>query len=147
MGLENIGQIRDFLDGHLQAGNGLLGFGKLSYTRVFFQRPGANTRSAPNVLPDADDTAKTILTLNLVEKPASAGKLIAEFEATDHFKTYTQERNPSLSANCNVLSSLLHVPDPDIYVEQISKAASFIRKCCWEGSLKDKWVFPSSHNI
>ncbi|KAL8829228.1 MAG: hypothetical protein Q9191_002126 [Dirinaria sp. TL-2023a] len=33
--------------------------------------------------------------------------MLAEFEADDHFKTYTRERKPSFSANCNALYSLL----------------------------------------
>jgi len=103
-------------------------------------RSAANMKSAPNLLPDPDDTAKTILSLNLIGIPASATKMIAKFEADDHFKTYSRERNPNFSANCNVLCSLLYMTDPDLYVDQISKAATFIRNCCWEESLKDKWV-------
>ena len=103
----------------------------------------ANMKPGPNLLPEADDTAKTILSLNLIGRSASVADMIAEFEADDHFKTYTRERNPSFSANCNVLCSLLYTADPDLYVGQISKAATFIRNCCWEGALKDKWVFRS----
>ena len=105
--------------------------------------PTTYMKSAPSLLPDADDTAKTILSLNLIGKSTSAAEMIAEFEADDHFKTYTSERNPSFSANCNVLCSLLYMSNPDVYVDQISKAATFIRDCCWEGSWKDKWVFRS----
>ena len=66
--------------------------------------------------------------------------MIAEFETKALFKTYTTERNPSFSANCNVLCALLYVADPNIYAAQISKAAFFLCNSWWEGSFKDKWV-------
>ncbi|KAL9122767.1 MAG: hypothetical protein Q9187_000684 [Circinaria calcarea] len=121
LGLENVGFIGDFLEQHLHAANGLLGF-------------------APDLLADADDTAKTILSLSLLKRSASPAQMIAEFETETYFKTYIIERNPSFSANCNVLCALLYGPDPNIYADQIFKAASFLCKSWWEGPLKDKWA-------
>lgn len=66
--------------------------------------------------------------------------MIAEFETDTYFKTYMTERNPSFSANCNVLCALLYGPDPNVYADQIFKAASFLCNSWWEGPLKDKWV-------
>ena len=67
----------------------------------------------------------------------------ADFETKTHFKTYAMERNPSFSANCNILCSLLFVANPNDYILQISKTASFICDCLWEDSVKDKWVLSS----
>ncbi|MCJ1405109.1 hypothetical protein MMC11_008335 [Xylographa trunciseda] len=85
LGLENLRIIRDYLENHLRTGDGTVGF-------------------APGLLSDADDTAKAILSLNLIGKSTSPARMIAEFETTALFKTYTTERNPSFSANCNNLS-------------------------------------------
>jgi aphidicolan-16beta-ol synthase/syn-copalyl-diphosphate synthase len=89
---------------------------------------------------DVDDTAKALLTLSLLGQPAPHVGLLKTFEGETHFKTYQHERNPSLSANCNVLMALLHQPEVATLTPQIIKAASFIRKAWWNGALYDKWV-------
>lgn len=69
--------------------------------------------------------------------------MIKEYEGPDHFKTYQSERNPSFSANCNVLNALLHTsPDANQYNAQIEKATAFVCDCWWEanGVITDKWV-------
>jgi hypothetical protein len=66
--------------------------------------------------------------------------MIAEFEAETHFQTYKLERNASFSANCNVLSALLHVENPVEYTQQIAKAATFLCRFWMSGDVKDKWV-------
>ena len=97
---------------------------------------------APNVASDADDTAKTVLTLNLLGRPASPNSMLAAFEKEEHFATYAAERNPSFSANCNILAALLHVANPEEYTQHIEKAVRFLCDCWWESgsSLVDKWV-------
>ena len=94
---------------------------------------------APGLLPDADDTAKTILALSLLGRSVSPDQMIAEFETESHFHTYKTERNASFSANCNVLDSLLHVHEPARYLSQIQKTASFLCDSWWAGIFKDKW--------
>jgi hypothetical protein len=91
---------------------------------------------------DADDTAMSLTTLNLLGVEAQADEMVAEFEAPTHFKTYSLERNPSLSANCNVLNALLHTPNPDIYLAQIEKCVRFLCQEWWQSGnrLEDKWV-------
>jgi hypothetical protein len=66
--------------------------------------------------------------------------MIAEFDGEGHFKTFTGERNPSFSANCNALVALLYTPDPDVYIDQVSKTVSFLCEAWWEGAINDKWV-------
>jgi hypothetical protein len=97
---------------------------------------------APFVGADADDTAFGLTTLNLIGKSVLADRLVQEFEALDHFKTYSMERNPSLSANCNVLNALLHTPEPEKYMKQIEKCISFLCNQWWisDGKIEDKWV-------
>ena|ERR1700753_13176 len=91
---------------------------------------------------DADDTAMALITLNISSIPHSADRMIEEFEAPNHFRTYSMERNPSLSANCNVLNSLLHCPKPNEHIIQIEKCASFLCEQWWQvdGHIEDKWV-------
>ena len=84
-----------------------------------------------------------ITALNLLGVPVSAAKLVEEFETTDHFKTYDMERNPSFSANCNVLIALLSSTEgPCHYAVQTEKVIKFICNTWWttNGEIDDKWV-------
>ena len=92
------------------------------------------------MLADADDSAKTILTLALLDKPVSVGPVIEKFEDAHHFRTYGTERNPSFSANCNVLSALLSSSEKDTNEKQIFKALDFLCDAWWTGEIDDKWV-------
>lgn len=69
--------------------------------------------------------------------------MVDQFDGAKSLKTYSDERNPSVSANCNALLSL--VLDSEDYQSKnavIEKVTSFI--CgCWKGAngfLDDKWV-------
>ena len=66
--------------------------------------------------------------------------MIAAFESEDHFKTFQIERNPSFSANCNILIALLFVSEPNKYAPQILKATVFLCDLWYNGDAKDKWV-------
>lgn len=62
---------------------------------------------------DADVTAKSILTLNLLGRPISADQLIEVFESENHFRTWTAaESKLSFSVNWNVLNCLLSLNQP-----------------------------------
>ena len=102
----------------------------------------AHVLLAPNVGPDADDSAKAISALQClgVEYPLDA--LLQTFELPTHFQCFQHERNPSLSANCNVLLALLHCSTPQSHAGAVEKAATFIANEWWstEGVLTDKWV-------
>jgi hypothetical protein len=95
---------------------------------------------APGLLQDADDTAKTIITLSLLGKPVSPDPMITKFETDTHFVTYGTEKTSSFSANCNVLDALLHVNNPANYVLQITKTAKFLCKAWSANNVSDKWV-------
>ncbi|KAI0534240.1 hypothetical protein GGR58DRAFT_520551 [Xylaria digitata] len=94
---------------------------------------------APTFLPDADDTAKSLLALTALGLQIDRAPLISNFEGSSHFKTYQFERTPSISANCNVLLALLTSPDVDQYVPQIEKAVKFLCNCWNTNRLQDKW--------
>ena len=90
---------------------------------------------------DADDTSKALLVLRLLDRPSGAPQqLISNFESEHCFKTYSAERNPSFSSNCNVLNALLHQEEPNKYAASISKAISFLIERWMNGHVKDKWV-------
>lgn len=92
------------------------------------------------MLEDVDDTAKTILALNLLGFPASPTRMIEEFEAPDHFRTYRYESKGSFSANCNVLDCLLQCESPTQYHSQIIKVSMFLCREFNAGTVDDKWV-------
>jgi hypothetical protein len=98
----------------------------------------------PSVIPDADDAAKAITALHLLGYPAPLGPLIETFEVEGYFQCFQFERNPSFSANCNVLMAFLTAPDPSKYLSQINKCVRYICHEWWnsDGLLKDKWVCP-----
>ncbi|RHZ53907.1 uncharacterized protein CDV56_101521 [Aspergillus thermomutatus] len=82
---------RKILEDEIHAHQGLIGF-------------------APQIQPDADDTAKAITCLNLLGADVSVSALVDNFNHGECFKTYPQERNSSISTNCNVLMALLSNP-------------------------------------
>ncbi|RYC62854.1 hypothetical protein CHU98_g3355 [Xylaria longipes] len=94
---------------------------------------------APGSLPDADDTAKALITLCNLGYNRSAEGLLRAFETRDHFITYPNERNPSFSTNCHVLISLLTVRDPSRYSSQIQKATIYLTSRAFAGDWRDKW--------
>jgi hypothetical protein len=101
-----------------------------------------NLTEDPSVHPDADDTAKTITALQLLGHTPSFDVLIDRFEKDTHFQCFPFERNPSFSANCNVLHSFLYAPDPAKYLSQITKIVRYICYEWWntDDPVVDKWV-------
>ncbi|KAI0814216.1 hypothetical protein GGR55DRAFT_701902 [Xylaria sp. FL0064] len=99
--------IRSYLERQLNLNNGVVGWDS-------------------GVLADADDTAKTILSLQSLGLQPDPSAMIKQFQAAGHFETYKRERNASLSTNCNILDALLHTPNTAEYASQISGLASFI---------------------
>ena len=96
---------------------------------------------APGVLPDADDTAKTIITLSQLGEYPDPSQMIEHFRTKQgHFFTYPGERNASFSTNCNVLQSLLHSKNVQDYKSQISSITDFLCDSWWAGNTHDKWV-------
>jgi hypothetical protein len=71
---------------------------------------------------------------------ADVNGLIQMFETSDYFRTYPGERNPSFSANCNVLICLWQLDDTVLYVSQIAKAIKFVTTQSFRGEVNEKWV-------
>jgi hypothetical protein len=98
---------------------------------------------APLFEPDADDTAKGISALSLLGKEICKDSLVQNFEQAEWFKTFRQERNPSFSANCNILSALTsQTSGPQKYAAQIGKITRFLCKSWLNNTnvTQDKWV-------
>ncbi|KAI0470312.1 terpene synthase family protein [Xylaria cf. heliscus] len=110
-----------------------------------FLKHGGVIGFAAELDPDTDDTAKAILARNLLSRNysevPSLDQMICTFEAETHFRTYSSERDPSFSANCNVLQTLVRHPQRDLYSDQIQKATRFLcdKWWCTDGFLQDKW--------
>ena len=101
------------------------------------------TGFAPYVEPDADNTAQAISTLCLLGRSFSPEGLINRYETRENFKTYTQDRNPSLRTNCHVLQSLLDLlPGNNQQMPQIEKCVRFICSLWWttNGQIEDQLV-------
>ena len=96
--------------------------------------------SAPGLLADADDTAKTIIALSCLGRKVRPDRLISEFDNGSYFLTYKGEEKPSVSTNCNVLLALLRLPDPYQYAAQISRVVYYLCSAWNHGNFKKKWV-------
>ena len=94
------------------------------------------------MLPDADDTAKTVLTLNLLGRPTSSRSMLDHFfsSKTHRMATYVGERNASFSANCNALRAILSSRSLGQYQAEIEALVSFLCEAWWNGDAVDKWV-------
>ncbi|KAI1320899.1 Ent-kaurene synthase [Xylariaceae sp. FL0255] len=113
-------ETREFFQMSLMTGNGVVGFSRSS-------------------LPDSDDTAKALLAMHYLGSDHSVEPLIQFFEAEDHFRTYQGERNPSFSANCNVLGALLTLGDPNRHAQQVMKVIKFIYSKFVSDTILEKW--------
>ena len=68
--------------------------------------------------------------------------MVKFFEDEYCFKTYPLERDPSVSANINVLVALLHTEEPLAWAPQITKIVEFLCGMYEKNGsgLRDKWV-------
>ncbi|KAG7007773.1 FAD-dependent monooxygenase [Physcia stellaris] len=129
LGQQNLGIIGSYLEQQYLAHHGLIGF-------------------APSIQADADDSAKVLLTLNLLGHKHSAKSLTEHFRSDDgHFYTYTGERNSSVSANCNVLRALLETPDPKSYMADVVSILGYLCESWWNDCIKDKWNISPQYSM
>ena len=96
--------------------------------------------SAPGLLADADDTAKTMIALSRIGRKVRPDRLILEFDNGSYFVTNKGEKTPSVATNSIVLLALLHLPDPYQYAAQISRVADYLCSAWNHGSFTDRWV-------
>ncbi|KAJ7843315.1 hypothetical protein B0H14DRAFT_3868581, partial [Mycena olivaceomarginata] len=95
----------------------------------------------PGWLTDSDDTAKALLALSHLGLSTDRQPLCVAFEGPVAFKTYSSERNPSLTANCQVLLALLSDGNSSHFMSQITKVAIFTTDQ-WmvsDSLVRDKW--------
>ncbi|KAL2808541.1 terpenoid cyclases/protein prenyltransferase alpha-alpha toroid [Aspergillus granulosus] len=130
LGLENIEQILGVI--HESLSGGVVGA-----THCFF--------------PDADDTSRSLTTLNLHGYHISPSDMVQRFETEQCFETFDDQlpnRVTSVSVNGNVLNALLHSPDRNSFTSQIEKVARFL--CTrWEAQekLQDHWNMSEFYGI
>ncbi|KAF2450097.1 Ent-kaurene synthase [Karstenula rhodostoma CBS 690.94] len=110
-----------------------------SFLRHSIQLNNGTAGFAPGVMSDADDTARALMALQLLRQPVDYDPMIEKFEGQTHFRTYEMERNPSFSANCNVLLALLYSDDVDQHATQILKTLRFVLHQFEENRTHDKW--------
>ncbi|KAI1136024.1 Ent-kaurene synthase [Hypoxylon sp. FL0543] len=110
-----------------------------SFLEEALQRGGGKVGFSLTSLPDADDTAKTMIALQHFNNHIDIRPLIQAFETEDHFSTYSGERNPSFSANCNVLICILSQKNLSPYMSQITKATKFLCSKVVSGNVREKW--------
>ena len=127
-------EVATILEHCLSVGKGLAGWGSpLHFSFLIID---------PSVLPDADDTSKALIALELLSRTGQITPLIEKYERENHFACFEFERNPSFSTNCNVLLAFVHNPKPVMYLSQIKKCVRFICDEWWSSDtpLIDKWV-------
>ncbi|KAJ5938239.1 Ent-kaurene synthase [Penicillium verhagenii] len=100
---------------------------------------------APGFLPDADDTARSLIALTNLGIEGDPSALVKGFEAAKHFQTYKLERDPSFSANANILLALLTSANPAEYGPQIEKSVKFLLSGWEDEALRDKWNLASEY--
>ncbi|KAE8151971.1 terpenoid cyclases/protein prenyltransferase alpha-alpha toroid [Aspergillus avenaceus] len=118
---------------------------------VYKSLSGGVTGATHIWLPDADDTSRTLTALNLQGYHVTPQGLIDKFEVEHCFETFDDRmpnRVSSVSVNGNVLSALLHSPDPGAVTAQIEKVAQFM--CSrWKatGKFEDQWNLSEYYGI
>ncbi|KAF2744065.1 hypothetical protein M011DRAFT_461105 [Sporormia fimetaria CBS 119925] len=130
-GTKKLNTLLNAIDGMRSASKGLVGF-------------------APGIEPDLDDSAKASIVLSLGGRSGFSAALVREFDTPTHLKTYSGERDPSLSANCNALMSLLldssDFPGKSTTIDKVLRF--LIREWSSEfGQLKDKWNLSSLYSM
>ncbi|KAL8749353.1 MAG: hypothetical protein Q9184_006840 [Pyrenodesmia sp. 2 TL-2023] len=94
---------------------------------------------APGILEDADDTARALMALQDLGKPANPERMVENFQTDSYFRTYKVEGSPSFSANCHVVLSLLGYRELSGYEHHIGKALTFLLRAEESGPISDKW--------
>ena len=110
-----------YLTDALNAQNGIVGF-------------------SSGIVPDADDTAKSLLALALLGYTVDTRPLLDNFNSDSWFRTYQLESSPSFSANCNVLNAILNVEAPELNQDAVLKAGRFLCSQMDNNAVvRDKW--------
>ncbi|KAL4999865.1 hypothetical protein BDV10DRAFT_200525 [Aspergillus recurvatus] len=110
-----------------------------SYLQETLASQDGVTGFASGILADADDTARVLLTLGLLDVDTDFCPMIAHFRSGAYFKTYELERNPSFSANCNVLLALVESHEAQRHIDTIEAISLYLVEASKGGNMRDKW--------
>ena len=94
---------------------------------------------APGVLEDTDDTARSLLALQLLGNDVDPNPMIDKFQSDVCFQTYELEQDPSFSANCNVLMALLGSESVNEHLTQIEKTLKSLLLEWKKDDILEKW--------
>ncbi|ORY03146.1 hypothetical protein BCR34DRAFT_492590 [Clohesyomyces aquaticus] len=118
------------------------------------ERPGSSSTSligfAPGIEPDLDDSAKASIVMSLSGTLGFSEAIINNFNSSRCLKTYSGERDPSVSANCNALMSILvDQAEYEGKVAIIEKIVTFICASWVEakGTINDKWNLSPHYTV
>ncbi|RYP04763.1 hypothetical protein DL764_004246 [Monosporascus ibericus] len=118
--------------------------GKIDFDRVSHHKILGSMMSSPSAtaayLMNAshwDDESESYLR-HVVERNGGIGGIPSAYPST--YFEYTW-RDPSFSANCNILLALIHDREANRYLPQISKIVHFLCTYWWDAEdiIKDKW--------
>ncbi|PYI10684.1 hypothetical protein BO78DRAFT_414321 [Aspergillus sclerotiicarbonarius CBS 121057] len=102
---------------------------------------------APGILPDADDTARVLMTVEFLGTETDSGAMVQGFRSATCFKTYDFERNPSFSANCNVLLALVSSSTAQHHVLEIRATVDYLLGLWRTDNVSDKWNISSHYSF
>ena len=117
------------------------------YFNTLISNQGGLIGFAPGILPDADDTARCLLTAELLGEQVDFSPMISKFRAEPCFKTYEMERNPSFSANCNVLLALVSSRNVQGHGQEIEAISKYLLTLWRAGNVSDKWNRSSHYSF
>lgn len=117
------------------------------YFNTLISSQGGLIGFAPGILPDADDTARCLLTAELLGEEVDFSPMISKFRAEPCFKTYEMERNPSFSANCNVLLALVSSKNAQKHGQEIEAISKYLLALWRAGNVSDKWNRSSHYSF
>jgi hypothetical protein len=119
----------------------------LTLLRMTLKNQNGVVGFAPGILADADDTAKTLLTLQLSGEAPDITPMVGNFRSKSGFKTFELERNPSFSANCNVLLALGLSDDVNCHISEIQRVTEYLVSSWKTGNFSDKWNISPRYSI
>ncbi|RYP63645.1 hypothetical protein DL769_006900 [Monosporascus sp. CRB-8-3] len=123
--------------------------GKIDFDRVSHHKIQGSMMSSPSATAAYlmnsshwDDESESYLR-HVVERNGGIGGVPSAYPSTyfEYTWTYPSERDPSFSANCNILLALIHDREANRYLPQISKIVHFLCTYWWDADeiIKDKW--------
>jgi halimadienyl-diphosphate synthase len=134
--------------GHLLSGRESLSRPHYQYLREHMGAGGVGF--SPQVFPDADDTAVTLLALHTAGYEVD-GSCLLQYERDEHFAVYPRELDPSISANLHILEALETLPSAARQRTR-EKVIGYVLDARQPGGYwKDKWhasaYYPTSQAV